>query len=660
MRTDLKRCFHDRGDAPCTALGHMSPVPELATVRPRQWRWLERLASVILLIALFVAISFHAAFAAVAPSLGTAGSFAVLGGQTVTNTGPTILNGDLGVFPGTAITGFPPGTVVGATHAGDTVAQIAQNDTTTAYNSLASQACNTTFGVPTDLGGMTLVPGVYCFASSASLTGALTLNAQGDPNAVWVFKIGSTLITASNASVVVINGGQLCNVFWQVGSSATLGTGTTFVGNILALTSISMTTNATLSGRALARNGSVTLDSNVVSATTCAAASVSLSKAFSPATITAGGISTLTITLTNTGATPAGMTAPLTDNLPSGVVVASTPNAATTCGGAVTTTSTSVTLTGGAIPANGSCTLSVNVTAAAGGAYINALTTGALQTTNGSNTGPAAATLTVTPTPISSVSLGKSFSPTTITQGGLSTLTITLRNTGVLPAIMTAPLVDTLPGGVLIAPAPNALTTCGGTVSATPGSSTVTLTGGIIPAAGACTVTVRVTAAAAGYYHNTLPVGALQTTNGNNTTPAVATLTVTAKYAPPTLMKTFYPTTIKPGQVSLLTITLSNAGNMAANLTAPLVDTLPNGLRIYGDPRTTCHGTVTAPVGGSKVTLTGGSIPAHGSCTVTVKVTGNDKGSYVNKLPAGALRTTCGSNATAATATLTIYKSTYN
>ena len=212
------------------------PLYGRAAARHRSWvhrlltRLIEplnaaRLVSLVLLVALLTAAPFQAAFAAVAPSLGTAGSFAVLGGSTVTNTGPTILIGDLGVSPGTAITGFPPGTVVGGTiHAADAVAAQAQNATTAAYNNLASQACNTTFGVPTDLAGMTLVPGVYCFSSSAALTGALTLNAQGDPNAVWVFKIGSTLITGSNASVVTINGGQQCNVFWQVGSSATIGT----------------------------------------------------------------------------------------------------------------------------------------------------------------------------------------------------------------------------------------------------------------------------------------------------------------------------------------------------------------------------------------------------------------------------------------------------
>lgn len=163
-----------------------------------------------------------------APPLGAASSFAVLGGSTVTNTGPTVVTGDLGVSPGSAVTGFPPGIVVGGSiHAADAFAAQAQIDATNAYNNLAAQACTTTFGVPTDLGGMILLPGVYCFASSAAVTGTLTLNAQGNANAVFVFKTGSTFITATGASVVVINSGQNCSVFWQVGSSATLGTTST-------------------------------------------------------------------------------------------------------------------------------------------------------------------------------------------------------------------------------------------------------------------------------------------------------------------------------------------------------------------------------------------------------------------------------------------------
>jgi hypothetical protein len=207
-----------------------------------------------------------------APTLGTAQSYAILAGSTVTNTGPSVIGGDLGLSPGTAVTGFPPGTVVGgAIHAADAAALSAQNSLTTAYNSVASQACTQDL-TGQDLGGKTLTPGVYCFSTSAALTGTLTLNAQGNAAAVFIFKMGSTLTTASGSSVVMTNGGSQCNVFWQVGSSATIGTSTAFAGNILALTSISVTTSASVIGRTLARNGAVTLDSNNITPSTCAAA----------------------------------------------------------------------------------------------------------------------------------------------------------------------------------------------------------------------------------------------------------------------------------------------------------------------------------------------------------------------------------------------------
>ena len=221
--------------------------------------------SICLVVLSFWALSAYANVVNV--DLGTADSFAVLAGSTVTNTGATTVNGNLGVWPGTAITGFPPGLVTGGTtHKSDAVANQAQVDLTTAYNSAAGEACNNNLSGQ-DLGGLTLTSGVYCFSSAAQLTGTLTLDAQGDPNAVFVFQIGSTLTTASSSHVAIKNGvGQGDSVFWQVGSSATLGSTTAFEGNILALTSITLVTGADIGcGRALARNGAVTMDTNVVS-----------------------------------------------------------------------------------------------------------------------------------------------------------------------------------------------------------------------------------------------------------------------------------------------------------------------------------------------------------------------------------------------------------
>jgi hypothetical protein len=222
---------------------------------------------------LFAALLITAALAATAQAapvpLGTADSFAVLAGSTVTNTGPSVISGDLGVSPGQAVTGFPPGTVTaGTVHAADAVALQAQSDLAIAYIDAAGRSSTAT--ISADLAGRTLTPGVYTSASSLGLSGDLTLNAGGDPNAVFVFQAGSTLTTGSASRVLLVGGAQACNVFWQVGSSATIGSSSAFVGNILALTSISLTTGATLNGRALARNGAVTLDTNTITKAACA------------------------------------------------------------------------------------------------------------------------------------------------------------------------------------------------------------------------------------------------------------------------------------------------------------------------------------------------------------------------------------------------------
>jgi len=221
---------------------------------------------ILLAIAALAGLSQNAEAAVI---LGTAGDFAVLAGSTVTNTGPSVISGGhVGVSPGSAITGFPPGVISlpYTLHAADAVAAQAQADLTTAY-SYAAGLAQTQDLTGQDLGGMTLTPGVYFFSSTAALTGTLTLDNQDNPNAEFVFQIGSALTTASNSSVVTINGSDPggCNVFWQVGSSATLGTGSEFQGHIMALTSVTMTTGATmLNGSALARNGAVTLDTNSI------------------------------------------------------------------------------------------------------------------------------------------------------------------------------------------------------------------------------------------------------------------------------------------------------------------------------------------------------------------------------------------------------------
>jgi outer membrane autotransporter protein len=224
----------------------------------------------VVAIAATLALSTALGGEAEAQILGTAADFGVLAGSTVTNTGSSVIQGNVGVSPGSAIVGFPPGIVVapGTIHAGDAVAAQAQADLTTAYNTLMAMPTQVTL-TGQNLGGLTLGPAVYSFATSAQLTGLLTLNGQGNSAAQFVFKIGSTLTTASNSAVLLINGANGNNVYWAVGSSATLGTNTVFAGNIVALTSITLNTGATITcGRALARNGAVTLDSNTI--TLCA------------------------------------------------------------------------------------------------------------------------------------------------------------------------------------------------------------------------------------------------------------------------------------------------------------------------------------------------------------------------------------------------------
>jgi uncharacterized repeat protein (TIGR01451 family) len=341
----------------------------------------------------------------------------------------------------------------------------------------------------------------------------------------------------------------------------------------------------------------------------------------------------------------------------------------------------------------------VDVTAASGGNYVNSLAANALETTNGSNATPGFATLTVTPL-VAAPMLGKAFTPATISAGSTSKLTITLSNPETSTvAILSSALIDTLPPGLVVASPSNAGSTCGGgQITAGPGTSTVTLSAGSsIPASTSCTVTVNVTAGNSGNYPNTLATNALQTNNGNNASPAFATLTVTQLAAGPTLGKTFTPATISAGGKSTLTITLNNPSNTVANLIAQLIDRLPSGLIVAAKPNatTTCTGKVTpdpfsnalqlkgwtldgkgtkskppvqcslgglvnAIAGGSTVALSAGSsIPANGSCTVTVDVTTKQNGCYTNyiftnKLPAGALQTNQGNNTNPAFATLTI------
>ena len=305
---------------------------------------------VALAILLAVALTVSAGPAGAQPvGLGTAESFAVLAGSTVTNTGPSLVSGDIGVSPGTAVVGFPPGVVTNGTiHSADAVAAQAQADLTIAYLDAAGRTpCTPVTG---DLGGQTLGPGVYC-ATALAITGTLTLDARGDPDAVFIFQAGSTLITAPNSSVVLVNGAQPCNVFWQVGSSATLGVGSTFVGTILALTAITAQTNAVIEGRLLARNAAVTLDSNTITRPVCAPPTTSTTSTTVPGatTTTTPGATTTTAAPTTTTTVPGATTT----TTPALTTTTTVPGATTTTAPRDGTTPTETTAPGGRRAAEG-------------------------------------------------------------------------------------------------------------------------------------------------------------------------------------------------------------------------------------------------------------------------------------------------------------------
>jgi hypothetical protein len=506
------------------------------------------------------------AWAQTAPSLGAAQSFAVLSGTTVTNTGSSIITGDLGVSPGSAVTGFPPGLVVSGTiHAADATSLAAENSVTTAYNDLASQACTQDL-TGQDLGGLTLTPGVYCFNAAAAMTGTLTLNGQGNANAVFIFRIGSTLTTASGASVVLINGGSSCNIFWQVGSSATLGTSSTIQGNILALTSITATTGARVVGRTLARNGAVTLDTNTINPACAVGPVVCPTIALAPATLPTGRIGiAYSQTITATGGTAPYSFALTSGALPAGLTL----TAAGLLSGTPTTLGAS-TFTIRGTDANG-CFAQITYTVVIAAATCPVITlapptlpVGRLgvaysqQITATGGTGPYAFTvlngtlpagLTLTPGGL------LSGTPTTL---GSTTVTIQGADANACPGVATyaiviapvsCPLITlapaTLPAGRLGAPYLQQLTATGGT-----GPYVFTVVAGALPPGLSLSSAGLLLGSPTALGTSTFTV---QATDGTGC-PGVITYTITIQAAVPTLPEAF---------VALLGLLLTAAGYFA-------------------------------------------------------------------------------------------------
>ncbi len=382
------------------------------------------------------------------------------------------------------------------------------------------------------------------------------------------------------------------------------------------------------------------------------------SKAFLPTTISAGATSKLTVTVTNANATALTLAA-LSDTLPAGLVIATPANASTNCGGGTalaTPGGITLGLSGGTIPVNSSCTVSADVLGATAGIYVNIIPTGAVTTANaGANTAQTTATLTVLQGP----SINKSFSPSTIAQGGISTLTITLVNP--TASILTnANVTDPLPAGVTIAAVPTLVNNCGGSVTAAAGSGNVVINNASIPSANVCTVKVNVTSNAIGSYNNVIAAGALTTSGGSNASSAQADLNV----ASPQISKGFTPAVVAVNGNSTLTITLSNptSSPITGATFNDVFPTSPAGLSLANTTTTnSCGGSLTNNLGTALaagnvgVRLTNGLIPAGGSCTVTFIVRSSVGGNFVNTIPAGALTTTgFGSNTSPATATLSV------
>ncbi len=592
---------------------------------------------------------------------GSGTASATAGGSSVALTGGSVGAGASCTIA-VNVTSSTPGSFVNTIPASALTSTQGATNTTAASATLVVNAPNVTLTkafspTPISAGGTSVLTITVANAAAnavalagVALTDTLPANVTigATPNAATTCGSGTASATSGGSSIALTGGSVGAGASCTITVNVTSSTPGSFVNTIPpnALTSTQGATNTTAATATLVVN----------------APNVTLTKAFGPATISAGGTSVLTITVANAAANAVALSGlALTDTLPANVTIGATPNAATTCGSgtaSATAGGSSIALTGGSVGAGASCTITVNVTSATPGSHVNTIPPSALTSTQGAtNTAAATATLIVN---APNVTLAKAFSPGTIAAGGTSVLTITVANAAANAVALTGvALTDTMPAGVTIAATPNASTTCGsGTASATAGGSSLALTGGSVGAAASCTITVNVTSSTPGSHVNTIPPSALTSTQGaTNTTAASATLVVNAPNV--ALTKTFSPASIPVDGTSVLTIAVANAGTGAVALTGlALTDTLPAGVKVGATPNaaTTCgSGTASATAGGSSVALTGGSVGAGATCTVTVNVTAAAPGRYVNTIPAGAVTSTQGaSNGTPATAALTV------
>lgn len=454
--------------------------------------------------------------------------------------------------------------------------------------------------------------------------------------------VTATPVTCTFTTLTAAAGG---NSFALTGGTIPLNTACIYTVRVTSATEgnyVNSTGAVTSTNYGIGAAGSGTL--------TVTPSSPTVAKAFAPASINAGAASVMTITLTNPNTATAITGAAFNDIYPAGLTNTSSANPATTCVGTVTAANNgnSLQLSGATIPANSSCTVTVNVTSALGGVYTNS--TGTVTTTNANSGTPASAALTVTGPP----TVTKAFATSPIMSGASSVLTITLTNPNPTTALSGLAFTDTYPLNIANAAVPAAATTCvGGVVTAVAGGGSVALSGGTLAAAASCTVTVTVTGTIGGTYTNTIPSGGVASNLGNSASAAWANLTV---YPPPTVTKTFTPASVAIATNDTLTITLTNSTPVAMT-GAAFTDTYPATLTnaAAGATGNTCGGTATALTAGAAntLTLTGGTIPANGSCTVSYnRVRGSTAGAYVNNT--GAVTTTNGGTGASASATLSV------
>ncbi|MBK9614340.1 MAG: DUF11 domain-containing protein [Uliginosibacterium sp.] len=509
-----------------------------------------------------------------------------------------------------------------------------------------------------------------------------TLSKAFSPKSINAGQTSTLTVTINNAAAVGISGIQLADILPAgVAIAATPTASTTCTGGVVTAlagsdtlslvgASLNAGTSCTFQAKVVANaNGSYVNNINAsslitdqgltnpgaVSDTLTVLSPPTISKAFSPVSIAAGGTSTLTIHLGNSNASNISLSSALVDALPGNVFVAATPNVSKTCAGAVTAAAgtTSISYANTAQIPPGGCDVSVDVTSATPGSYLNTIAAGQLVTTSGSNQQPATASLAVGPGALVPPGVSKAFSPAAVAVGGISQLTITLSNANASVLTLSADLIDTLPAGLQVSATPNIGGTCVGSVTANAGTQTITYANTASIPAGSCTITVDVEATNSGSFTTTIAAGALSTDGGSNPLSATASLVATSP-TPPTVSKSFSPGTINPGGISRLTINLGNSNAGALTLTNALTDTLPANVLVAASPAIggTCTLASVSAAGSAISYASGATIPA-GGCTIQVDVSSATPGGpYTNTIPSNALQTDGGNNIAATSANL--------